>query len=423
MLAALSGGPVWAQNARVAVETPAGMTGVPALPQSRLGASGFSNAALILSLSPSALTPLPASVAAPVMPLAASPISADEPAFAASEVEPSAAAPPSAAQDATAAESAAPAGSSRHPLELAARDETQAESVFDGSLRAGTKNGSRLAESSDVPGARVSPSPIRTRLAATILASELKAPQSPTPEPSVPGRTTARVLPRILGALHAAASISYAVGISGFSVYRLVTREARRGFYHQLAVASRHHHHSWTSWELFDLGGLDDTLSVPTAMALGYLLFAGLSILPGREGEALRASPRAKAVAHAISALLVAGYCEITYTVKPSGVDVMNLLSYGGGGIAAALLGFLFWWPRSPATERVRPRVSMDLIYKTLAISMAATFPFAMLFDFVFYGYGLAVNFSILAAFFAIPIALLFSYLQPEKYSTPRPPQ
>jgi ATP-binding cassette subfamily B protein len=62
-LAALSGGPVWAQTARIAVEAPAGMTGVPVLPQSGLGAPGFSNA---LSLSPSlsALAPLPAPSAA-----------------------------------------------------------------------------------------------------------------------------------------------------------------------------------------------------------------------------------------------------------------------------------------------------------------------------------------------------------------------
>ncbi len=61
-MAALSGGPVWAQTARIVVEGTAG-TGVPVLPQSGIGSLGFSNSP---SLSPSltALTPLPSPSAA-----------------------------------------------------------------------------------------------------------------------------------------------------------------------------------------------------------------------------------------------------------------------------------------------------------------------------------------------------------------------
>ncbi|MBI2387214.1 MAG: ABC transporter ATP-binding protein [Elusimicrobia bacterium] len=66
-MAALSGGPVWAQTARVTVGTPAGTAGVPVLPQTGLGAPAFTNAP---SLAPSlsGLTPLPAPSAAPIAP-------------------------------------------------------------------------------------------------------------------------------------------------------------------------------------------------------------------------------------------------------------------------------------------------------------------------------------------------------------------
>jgi ATP-binding cassette subfamily B protein len=58
-MAALSGGPVWAQTARVTVQAPAGMSGVPVLPQTGIVAPAFTNAP---SLSPSlsGLAPLPA---------------------------------------------------------------------------------------------------------------------------------------------------------------------------------------------------------------------------------------------------------------------------------------------------------------------------------------------------------------------------
>jgi ATP-binding cassette subfamily B protein len=64
-LAALSGGPVWAQTARVSAGAPAGTAAVPVLPRTGIGAPSFTNAP---SLAPSlsALTPLPAPSAAPV---------------------------------------------------------------------------------------------------------------------------------------------------------------------------------------------------------------------------------------------------------------------------------------------------------------------------------------------------------------------
>jgi ATP-binding cassette subfamily B protein len=58
-MAALSGGPVWAQTARVAVGAPAGMSAVPMIPQMGAGAIGFSNMPT-LSPSLSGMTPLPA---------------------------------------------------------------------------------------------------------------------------------------------------------------------------------------------------------------------------------------------------------------------------------------------------------------------------------------------------------------------------
>ncbi len=63
-LAALSGGPVWAQTARIAVQAPTAIAGVPVLPQTGIGAPSFNNAP---SLSPSlsSLAPLPAPSAAP----------------------------------------------------------------------------------------------------------------------------------------------------------------------------------------------------------------------------------------------------------------------------------------------------------------------------------------------------------------------
>ncbi len=90
-MAALSGGPVWAQTARVTVGAPAGMTGVPVLPQAGIGAPAFTNAP---SLAPSlsALTPLPAPSVTPVAhtplpaaakPLAVTPIPALKPVHAA----------------------------------------------------------------------------------------------------------------------------------------------------------------------------------------------------------------------------------------------------------------------------------------------------------------------------------------------------
>ncbi|MDD5304878.1 MAG: ABC transporter ATP-binding protein, partial [Elusimicrobia bacterium] len=92
-MAALSGGPVWAQTARVTVGAPAGMTGVPVLPQTGIGAPAFTNAP---SLAPSltGLTPLPAPsavvipqarVQAAAKPLALAPIAAVKPRQAATE--------------------------------------------------------------------------------------------------------------------------------------------------------------------------------------------------------------------------------------------------------------------------------------------------------------------------------------------------
>ncbi len=81
-LAALSGGPVWAQTARVTAGAPAGMTVVPIVPQGGFGAPALLSAP---SLAPSlsAPTPLPApsvsiapqAAAAPAAPLALAPIS------------------------------------------------------------------------------------------------------------------------------------------------------------------------------------------------------------------------------------------------------------------------------------------------------------------------------------------------------------
>ncbi|MCR4295538.1 MAG: ABC transporter ATP-binding protein/permease, partial [Elusimicrobia bacterium] len=65
-MAALSGGPVWAQTARVTAGAPAGMTGVPVLPQTGLGAPAFTNAPT-LSPSLTGLTPLPAPSAVPAL--------------------------------------------------------------------------------------------------------------------------------------------------------------------------------------------------------------------------------------------------------------------------------------------------------------------------------------------------------------------
>ena len=78
-LAARSGGPVWAQTARVTIQAATGMSGVPVLPQNGMGAIGFSNAP---SLSPSlsALAPLPSpSATAAAQALVAAPVVAAAP--------------------------------------------------------------------------------------------------------------------------------------------------------------------------------------------------------------------------------------------------------------------------------------------------------------------------------------------------------
>jgi len=80
-MAALSGGPVWAQTARVTVGTSAGMTVVPVLPQTGLGAPALM-APSLLAPSLSALTPLPApsvipaALAAQTAPALAKPVAA-----------------------------------------------------------------------------------------------------------------------------------------------------------------------------------------------------------------------------------------------------------------------------------------------------------------------------------------------------------
>ena len=78
-MAALAGGPVWAQTARITVQAPMGIGGVPVLPLTGIGSLGALNAPA-LSPSLSGLTPLPApSAIAPVIqaaPAFAAPVSA-----------------------------------------------------------------------------------------------------------------------------------------------------------------------------------------------------------------------------------------------------------------------------------------------------------------------------------------------------------
>jgi hypothetical protein len=220
-------------------------------------------------------------------------------------------------------------------------------------------------------------------------------------------RQTKRVFSRIPETLHAAASFSYAVGMPLLAVYRLVTREARRSFYHQIAVAS-HHHHIWTFWEKFNLGGFDDALTIPTAMALGYLTFLAFSTICAKN-PAFHASPRTKIAAHAITALVATAILELGYALTPSGVDVMNVLAYGVSGIAAALLSFLFWWPRSQTAKPVKLLDSFKADFTAVALG---AWPFASIFDGLAYGHGLAINFAILAAYLAVPCTIIFAHLR-----------
>ncbi len=74
-LAALSGGPVWAQTARI-TRTPTGMSSVPALPQGGIDVPILSNGPAFLP-SPSTLSPLPAPSVAAGKPAAAAPIAAN----------------------------------------------------------------------------------------------------------------------------------------------------------------------------------------------------------------------------------------------------------------------------------------------------------------------------------------------------------
>ncbi|MBI2789279.1 MAG: ABC transporter ATP-binding protein [Elusimicrobia bacterium] len=133
-MAALSGGPVWAQTARVTVGAPAGMTGVPVLPQAGIGAPAFTNAP---SLAPSlsALTPLPAPSVAPV---AATPVAAAAKALA---IAPVSAAKPVAAKPVAAAPNASyaalramqlPAASEGGEKKSSEQSSVEARKSFDG---------------------------------------------------------------------------------------------------------------------------------------------------------------------------------------------------------------------------------------------------------------------------------------------------
>ncbi|MCM2304251.1 MAG: ABC transporter ATP-binding protein/permease [Elusimicrobia bacterium] len=130
-MAALSGGPVWAQTARVTVGAPAGMTGVPVLPQSGIGAPAFTNAP---SLAPSlsALTPLPAPSVAPAAPA---------PSAVPAAAKPSAIAPASAAKPAIAAPKSSyaalramrlPAASEGGEKKSSEQSSAEARKAFDG---------------------------------------------------------------------------------------------------------------------------------------------------------------------------------------------------------------------------------------------------------------------------------------------------
>lgn len=156
------------------------------------------------------------------------------------------------------------------------------------------------------------------------------------------GRSSARGL----------ASFAFAAGLPMLAEFRLSTQDARYEFYRQIALAD-HHQHVWTRWELLDLGAVNDLLTIPSACALGYLILLARNVLI--DHDIYSAPPRVQAVSLAITALLFTVVAELVFGLnisRPYGIDYMNMIVFGIGGVLSALMGFGFWWPR--ANERAK---------------------------------------------------------------------
>ncbi len=213
----------------------------------------------------------------------------------------------------------------------------------------------------------------------------------------------------IARACHAWSSVAYAGSLSLFAMYRHATALSRYGHYREIAIAVKQHHHVWTFWEKFDLGGLNDFLTIPTAMAMAYMSCLVYASIAKDENTQQPRPKKSHSMAFAAAFLTFSAELLFGITNQKTGmfrIDVMNILSYCLGGVCAMLAGYLLWWPRhegnGPIHRNTTPLtiILVLLSFGGIAVHEACTS--------LAWSVGLSLGFWLFAAIFAVSLAAVF---------------
>ncbi|MDD5658008.1 MAG: hypothetical protein PHF00_12225 [Elusimicrobia bacterium] len=205
---------------------------------------------------------------------------------------------------------------------------------------------------------------------------------------------------------HSLLSLAYTLALSFFALHRVVTDDARRAFYRQIAVAS-HHQHAWTLRELIDLGMLNDFISIPTAMALSYLMFVCIQAANRSE------SVWNKWATMAVHALGLTALCFLLFAYKPGhGLDFMNIIAYGLGGLTAAILNSVLWYPPYLRAGSLKGTSGKEVlkIFSTAMLAMVTLFMTLVVLNSCL-PIHLWVQCCLLAGLLALPVAMILREL------------